>query len=78
MEVEKLKKKQAVNKLAEIVQRKPANKENKGNNEDVKKREKENRKLQAELKQVCMVLVHSVIQTYLAWYADMLVTFMTC
>lgn len=52
LEVEKLKKKQAVNKLSEVIQRKPVNKGNKGSYQDAKKKEKENRKLQAELKQV--------------------------
>lgn len=52
LEVEKLKKKQAVNKLAEVIQRKPVNKGNEGSYQDAKKKEKENRKLQAELKQV--------------------------
>ena len=52
LEVEKLKKKQAVNKLAEVIQRKPVNKGNEGSYQDAKKKEKENRKLLAELKQV--------------------------
>ena len=55
LEQEKMKKIQAVNKLAEIVQKKDGSKAAKGskvNSADVKKKEKENRKLQAELKQV--------------------------
>ena len=55
LDQEKMKKIQAVNKLAEIVQKKDGSKAAKGskvNSADVKKKEKENRKLQAELKLV--------------------------
>lgn len=50
-----MKKTQAVNKLAEIIQRKDGTKTAKGSkvsSAEVKKKEKENRKLQAELRQV--------------------------
>ena len=58
LQTEKTLKTQAVNKLAEIVQRKELGKNasNRGkvSSSEVKKKEKENKKLNMELRQVCM------------------------
>ena len=65
-----MKKTQAVNKLAEIIQRKDGTKTTKGSkvsSAEVKKKEKENRKLQAELRQV---------QFSLAWFCK--ITWFMC
>ena len=63
---EKMKKEQAVNKLAEIMNRKEfrnqGNKKNTASAQELKKKEKEHRKLQQELGMVCLYMCFVLIK----------------